>query len=208
MSDFITLLEQFNRKERFFLFLRATGKDELKLSTEFEEQLSKKIGVKVPDCAYAATDYHLDWLAASVKAYQSGLSEEQYIGKPFPNHGEQKTVKGSQEDIDLLIAFKEKGTDSYHVILVEAKGYGSWDSAQLRSKAERLKQIFPNPDKDGIRPHFCLLSPKKPQRLSAEIRRDWPHWTCLDVPVKRLEVTRIDSGGNFKICHGGLRTGP
>ncbi|MYD36095.1 MAG: hypothetical protein F4X20_03585 [Dehalococcoidia bacterium] len=203
MPDFIDLLEQFNRKERFFLFLRATGEDELRLSAAFREQLSQEIGIPVPETAYAATDYHLDWLAASVVAYQHEQAGKQFLGNIFPNHGEQKIVTGSQEDIDLLVAFPAQ--DGFHIVLVEAKGYERWSISQLNSKAERLKRIFPNPGKDGITPHFCLASnatSRPPRGNKVTLWPEWmrkhtePYWIELDLPRMRRSVTRTDKLGN------------
>ena len=205
MQDFISLLERFNRKERFFLVLQAMEVRQFPLSEHFSKKLGNKVGVEMPEDAFAATDFHLDWLAASVAAYQEGLTERQFLKKTFPNYRDSAIVTGSIEDIDLLVAFKTP--ESYHVILVEAKGYGKWSIGQLNSKIKRLNRIFPSDSSDGLKPivaHFCLMSPATSRPPTGEQIKDWPewmrngsepYWIGLDVPADRLKVTRTNKQG-------------
>ena len=58
-------------------------------------------------------DYHLDWIAASLWAYENPES----VGKAVYDEDEEAT--GTQQDIDLLIAFKAEVRD--HLVLLEAK---------------------------------------------------------------------------------------
>ena len=57
-------LKSFNRKERFLLLCDALGFDNqtFPLAEDFINKLSGCIGHEIPHDAYAAMDYHLDWL--------------------------------------------------------------------------------------------------------------------------------------------------
>ena len=200
MTDLIDLLSEFNRKERFFLVSQALGNqggtEGFTLDLGFRKRLGKVIGVEVPRTALAWMDYHLDWIAASLWAYENPQS----IGKAALNAD--KVATGTQQDIDLLIAFKADGR--YRLVLLEAKGYDAWSNEQLCKKAMRLREVFgPDGDKHaGIEPYFCLSSPKPSKNLKTE---SWPKWMkrgpdgayCwleLELPPRR-RVTRCDSGG-------------
>lgn len=193
MSDLIEILKKFNRKERFFLIGQALGNHTFELSDSFRKDLCAKIGVEVPDCAYAAMDYHLDWIAASLRAY----CEPDPTKESYSNEG--RVVTGTQQDVDLLIAFRE-GED-YHLILVEAKGYSYWDNEQLLAKAKRLNMLFGDDGKRShpkVKPHLCLMSPRRPGRLNCA---EWPQWMkeyCwleLNLEYPRWRVTRCNSDG-------------
>lgn len=193
MSDLIDLLSQFNRKERFFLIRQALGNADFSLSSAFREEFSAKIGIEVPHGAFVAMDYHLDWIAASLRAYRQSGS----ICRPFSNSDQE--VNGTQQDVDLLIAFNTEETS--HIVLIEAKGYSAWDNSQMREKAHRLSALF---GQDGKRhhpeviPHFFLMSSKKPNGLN---RDSWPawmqnaQWLKLNLDYPRLKVTRCDPCG-------------
>ena len=70
MIHLIELLESFNRKERYFLIRQAVGG--FKLSDEFRRELGNATGLAIPQDAFAAMDYHLDWLTAALHAYERG----------------------------------------------------------------------------------------------------------------------------------------
>ena len=195
MLDLVELLESFNRKERFFLIRQALGNS--RLSVNFRTKLSIAIGLAVPETSFVAMDYHLDSLAAALYAHQRGNTAGVF------NNPERQIIKGHHEDIDLIVAFSNGG--QYHIVLVEAKGATGWTNKQMRSKANRLTQIF-GPDGDrysGVVPHFCLSSPRLPQRLKAS---EWPNWMRsddgsyiwldLNFPQSRNKVTRCDAEGN------------
>ena len=130
MTNLIEILESFNRKERFFLIQEAAGEETFSLSEDYRQKLADAIGVdKIPCCAFVAMDYHLDWLHASLLLACGKADEEE----PFCNDIGVST--GNQQDIDLLVAFNSE--EVYHLILVEAKAYSSWDSKQLAQKTER-----------------------------------------------------------------------
>ena len=180
MPDLIKILEPFNRKERFFLVGAALGNAKFKLSEDYLEALGEATCVKIPENAFAAMDYHLDWLHASLFTWDYDDPEDE---GPFCNDIGVST--GNQQDIDLLIAFKAK--EYYHLILVEAKAYSSWDNQQLESKAKRLRKIFGN---DGnkypnVKPHFFLTSPRCPQNLKMD---KWPSWMTNNGKVNWLKL--------------------
>lgn len=161
----IGLLECFNRKERFFLVGNALGNSSFRLSADFRERLGKALRLeeKIPECAFAAMDYHLDWVAAALEAY--GHDDEELVFPSRERDG-RRLVEGTQEDVDFLIVFKGKD-ENHHLIFIEAKAYTPWDGRQMRSKVARMKAIFGDDGNrhTGIKPHFCLLSRKPPQRL-------------------------------------------
>ena len=193
--DLIELLESFNRKERFFLVKHALGN--FQLSYDFRKQLGCKIGLKIPHDAFAAMDFHLDWLSAALHVNECG-----YDNQTFCNP-QQRIVEGNQEDIDLLVAFKDG--EEHHLVLVEAKGVGSWDNSQMLSKASRLGEIFGDDGEcfAGAKPHFSLVSPKLPKKLKT---CEWPGWMSkngvsniwikMEFPEGRVRVTRCDAAGN------------
>ena len=176
MAGLIKLLKQFNRKERFFLVGQALDNEGFRLSDCFREKLADAIGLKeeIPCDAFAAMDYHLDWVAGSLWAYLHLDCET------FPKTD--KTSRVTQRDVDLIIAFKAEGY--HHIIFIEAKGYNSWDNAQMHLKADRLKNIFGQHGEKycNVEPHFCLASLKPPQGLKIQ---DWPKWMKKDDTQKQ-----------------------
>ena len=190
LTDLIKILDSFNRKERFFLIREASGEEAFRLSEDYREKLAEAICVdKLPCGAFVAMDYHLDWLHASLYLAYDEPGEK----GPFCNDIGVST--GTQQDTDLLIVFESEGV--YHLILVEAKAYSSWDNDQLKRKAERLGRIFGNDGKQyrpDVIPYFIITSPSKPQKLKTE---GWPKWMSdyrwieLGVPERR-KVTGCD----------------
>ena len=196
MSDLIELLSRFNRKERFYLIGQALGNREFSLSEGFRGKLidgPNGVGIEIPRDAFVAMDYHLDWIAASLF---SCFKADATNARVFCNRN--KVVTGTQQDIDLLIAFK--AGETYHLILLEAKGYSPWDNRQMREKAERLEKIFGPDGKEyqpKVKPYFFLMSSSLPERLEED---EWPswirgHWRKLTLEYPKLKVTRCDSSG-------------
>ncbi len=199
-SDLIQLLKLFNRKERFFLIGEALGKKNFDLSGDFRGRLQAAIGLKesIPAGAFAAMDYHIDWIAAALTAYATGN-----INQAFANEEScgKKLVMGNQEDVDLLVCFKGKD-GNYNLIFLEAKGYTSWNSRQMTSKVNRLRLIFGCKGDliSGVKPIYCLASQNCPQKLDCSGWPDWwlnedksPYWLKLPLPDTRLRVTRWDA---------------
>ena len=213
MTDLIEILESFNRKERFFLIAHAlglqsnSGEPAFSLSRCFREQLNTKISLEIPQDSkdvFVAMDYHLDWLQAALILAHTSQDEK----SKFCNEGEEgQVIEGTQEDVDLLVAFRVSGT--FHLILVEAKGYFGWDKGQLSSKADRLRKIFGDEGKKwcDVQPYFCTVGPKEPSRLDPDppkwmLKDGKIQWLHMGLPKRRL-VSRCDEDGgayqNFRI---------
>jgi len=196
-SDFVARLREFNSKERFYVVGTALGNPRFRLSKQFRAQLNEAFGVRVPASAFAAMDYHLDWLYAAVFLAANGKQDGVF---KMP-----KQITATQQDIDLLVAYPDDGT--CHVIMVEAKGVGSFSNRQLDSKRRRLQSIFGKGAGkwEGVRPYFGVMSPKEPaQRLAL---KGWPTWLRpngklpwieMKLPEGLKAVTRSDNGGRSK----------
>ena len=203
MSDLIKLLEWFNRKERHFLALELSGGEKFTLSEAVKQGLCSQIGITIPDDAYVAFDYHLDWVDAALhKAYCMPNSKGLFA----------TTLSGTQRDVDCFIVFESKGW--HHLVFLEAKGPdAAWGKDQLLDKAKHMKRIF---GKDGckynddkVKPHFCMTSSGKPNR---GLRTDeWPDWLTKkkdssyywfewNLPGSRLKATRCNADGGNAEC--------
>ena len=199
-QDLIELLDQFNRKERYFLICDALGLGKFSLSEDFSRRLGVALGITIPTDARVWMDYHMDWLAAAVVKWHEPSESDVY-----PNAG---LVRGSQQDVDLLFAFKEGG--HYHLVGVEAKGYESWDNRQMLKKAKRLEGLFGKygDKRPGLKVQYCLVSPRPPEKLDYTEWPDWmkpdgaPVWLELHVLYPRLEVNRWDVAQRKKSCSG------
>ena len=195
--DLIELLKLFNRKERFFLVGQALGNRDFQLSKEFRESLRNSVDLseEIPSDAFAAMDYHLDWVAAALARHAKDGGDCIFENTEC---GSKKLVMGNQEDVDLLVAFRAKD-ETYRLIFVEAKGYTSWNSDQLKSKDKRLTLLFGHDGNriKGVKPYFCLMSPNEPVNLDLpKLSRkpdDSPYWLRMKLPPCRLGVTRWDS---------------
>lgn len=234
MGNLLDILDSFNRKERFFLLAQALGqyeessgaekKAKFKLSENFREGLAKTLCLKERDIRiptdsssiFVAMDYHLDWIAASLCHFE----EQQELPYSFSNENNgDSVVKGTQQDIDLLVAFHCVDDKKYHLVFIEAKAYTSWDKSQFEEKACRLKQIFGNTvAKDSkVQPHFCLMGPKDIVDFDMQCVPTWmmPRGKlvrlCLSLPNSRLRVRRIQKS-QFKDTYQKFRvykeTGP
>jgi hypothetical protein len=205
MSELPRYLAGFNRKERFFLVGWALGNREFKLSESFRADLEGVLTLSVPEHAFVAMDYHLDWLYASLYLHRNG-------GLTGPHLNDQRLIRAQQEDIDLIVAFQDG--DTHHIVLLEAKGATGWTNKQLKSKANRLREMFGedgslNP---GIVPHFVIASPRESRRLDVT---GWPRWTAsggrvpwITLPMRddlqkvsrcRLDGTIDDYGDHWRV---------
>lgn len=207
MEGVVDNLRAFNRKERFFLIGLALGNQDFTLSEAFRRQLNETFHLQVPEDAFAAMDYHLEWLYASLSLASRGvvLSAKGAASEPCLNT--EKIIKGNQEDLDFLVAYQAK--DGCHIVLLEAKAYTGWNNKQMCCKAARLGAIFGD---DGNRwqsvvPHFAIISPRKPIHLE---HQDWPAWMSakgpvwipISLPPGRYKVTRCEPRGKQNE-HGG-----
>ena len=187
MSDLITRLQSFNRKERFILLREALGGRTFSLEAGFRERLGALIGVRVPTDAFVAMDYHLDWLQMALFLARTP-TPPQFIPKGDVLSEGQEDLNANQMDIDLLVAFDTEAKT--HLVLLEAKMETGWSNLQMRRKAKRLRQIFgDHPHSDVARPHFVLLSRTRPQRLEAG---KWPAWMKRDGKPVWMELPRPD----------------
>ena len=157
MSQVIDYLERFNRKERFILLSHVLGQEDQKafrLNRRFREDLEHKIQTPIPDDAFVAMDFHLDWLQMALYL----ADKDNSMSCAIPND---HLVKGNQEDLDLIIAFQDECTKEVHLVLIEAKADTGWTNKQLKSKAERLRRIFGGHscNTELVKPHFVPMSP-------------------------------------------------
>ena len=195
MATLLQQLGEFNRKERFYLVGMALGNEIFRLSEAFRKTLGQTLGVQVPENAFVAMDYHLDWLAASLY-----LTANPDASPPYERHGQ--LITATQQDIDLLVAYEAKGTS--HVIMLEAKGVTGYSNPQFRSKAKRLLAISQAMlwEMAHACPHFALISPKQPQRLDYEKCPSWMmgsdgrvSWIRLHLPDTLKKVVRCTQSG-------------
>lgn len=99
MVTVLKYLREFNRKERFYLVGMALGNPQFQLCKQFRETLGEALSLQVPEGAFAAMDYHLDWLAASLRLAANGEA-----GVPYRR--DQRVITATQEDIDFLVAYE------------------------------------------------------------------------------------------------------
>ena len=171
-------LKRFNSKERYHLIRSAFGNTEFRLGESFREKLRDCLGLNVPEDAFAAMDYHLDWIYASLYL---ATSQEQ----PPYRLSSDKEISGTQQDVDLLIAYESDGI--CHVVMVEAKGVLPFSNRDLNRKAKRLGVIWGD---DGgcwpnAKPHFVIASPRKPEKLTYA---EWPSWMLQKNKWLRLDI--------------------
>lgn len=122
------ILESFNRKERNLLVRDILGDCEnmLRFSDDFRRRIEKVTGVTLDARAWWATDFHFDWLFAAVMMFLGTAT----AGKAQADN-EPKLITATQEDVDLVVA------DAQHLILIEAKAYGSNSNEQVERKRRR-----------------------------------------------------------------------
>jgi hypothetical protein len=182
-------LRALNSKERFYLFTEAVGSDGLKISKRYLERIEKVFGIKITENYFAGIDFHLDWIYAALNVIDIKDYKMEY-------QNTDGCIVGNQEDIDLIIAYEDKGIT--HIIMVEAKCAGSWNNSQLESKSNRFKSIFNSIDADKIKIHFLLTSPKMPIKIDKDILSEYMktngiiEWIPLTNVPKLIRVTRID----------------
>jgi len=188
MDSLAQVLERFNRKERNLL-IRAILSDKkppppAPLSEGFCEKVKDALGFPIPADAWWGTDYHMSWLAGALAIFMKG---EAALQDTYPNpvgRKQRQLVEGNQEDIDLVIATQN------HLVLIEAKAFGTFGNAQIASKLDRLNllhdfyQELASGSDRVVCFHLLLLSPKKPQRLEA----CWPSWACKDSKVPWIKL--------------------
>lgn len=208
-----SVMARFDRKERNLL-VRAVTSNGLPpaICDKFLDDLNTKLALSelVERDSWWSIDFHLDWLAGALAFY---VDTSTMVGQARKNQvisegnlSSVPLVTGSQEDIDLIIATRT------NVILVEAKGSGSWDDKQLDRKCVRLNRIHEEylriATETGaplLRFHLVLASIHEPVRLIRSASR-WADdngklpWIRLpNSNDKPLFVSRCDSEAKVKV---------
>lgn len=147
----VEALRKFNRKERYWLIRNALGENSEKLDPKFRESLEGALSIQVPENAWWAMDYHLDWL---VGALHLSICKGEGAAYKRQCDKNQELVKGTQEDVDLVIAFEKT------LIFIEAKGDAGWDDRQVNSKIGRLQNIADKKYFEGLETYFIFMAPK------------------------------------------------
>lgn len=152
MSSLVKALQRFNRKERNWLIRDALGPGSETLCPKFRERLANALwgdnqGIEIPSGAWWTTDFHIDWLIGALTILAEGEDAVDTAKANAPGF-----VTGSQQDIDLLIAWDTT------LILVEAKGVGSWSGTGTREKLARLWGL-PETLFNGLTPYLVFTSP-------------------------------------------------
>lgn len=184
------LLRRFNRRERQLLFewaydVRLPG---LPVRMALREHLG--LDHDIPECAYAAVDYPIDWLVGALAVFTSPLTLEPgaTVDPPWKDR-----IHDSSEDVDLLIAYTVGSVE--RLILVEAKAFTGWDGKQLQSKVARLKAIFD--DRGFLAPNlqasWVMVAPKA--KLPNVQTAHWQPWmkptSVLQLPQPDLARWRL-----------------
>ncbi|EKB17159.1 hypothetical protein HMPREF1168_03386 [Aeromonas veronii AMC34] len=200
--DIISNLKSFNRKERFYLIGQMLGNPEFRMDDNQLDKISKLIGLTIPRKYFAAMDYHLDWIYASL--YLTKNNSKSCVERNFIEESGIETdyqISGTQEDVDFLLAFVDEKKIT-HIVMIEAKGDSYFSNGQLDSKNKRFKAIFGNENTwPNVRPHFIICSPKKPQKINIEepayfiFKNSKLPWFELDMGEGKNKVTRCNEGG-------------
>ncbi|HDN9007937.1 hypothetical protein [Aeromonas veronii] len=200
-NSLIDNLKSFNRKERFYLIGQMLGNPEFRMDDKQLDEISKLIEVKIPREYFAAMDYHLDWIYASLFLTQD--HGEKIFPRNFIDNNKKVDlqISGTQEDVDFLLAFIDPENKT-HIVMIEAKGDSYFSNGQLDSKNKRFKAIFGNENTwPNVRPHFIICSPKKPQKINIEepayfmFKNFTLPWLELDMGNGKNKVTRCDKEG-------------
>ncbi|WP_323895748.1 hypothetical protein [Aeromonas veronii] len=168
-NNLIDNLKSFNRKERFYLIGQMLGNPEFRMDDKQLDKISNLIGLTIPRKYFAAMDYHLDWIYASLFLTQNDANTA-FKRNSIENDGVKidYQISGTQEDVDFLLAFVDH-ENTTHIVMIEAKGDSYFTNTQLNSKNKRFKAIFGDEDTwPNVKPHFLLCSPKEPQNVSIE----------------------------------------
>lgn len=195
-------LKSFNRKERFYLVGQMLGNPDFRMDDKQLDKISELIDTQIPREYFAAMDYHLDWIYASLFLTQNH-DEKPFLRNFIDNKKVDLQISGTQEDVDFLIAFVDH-ENTTHIVMIEAKGDSYFSNAQLDSKNKRFKAIFGNENTwPNIKPHFLICSPKEPQNVSIEepayfmlTQEAKLTWFPLGMNTGKNKVTRCNN--NYK----------
>ena len=208
MRDTIDHLRLLNRKERFHLLRQVLGKTTFCLDDCFRTRLQSCLSeppcgaVSIPPDAFVAMDFHLDWIGMALRLAAEGPERPRPDRFPIRDIANDGLVSGTQQDADLLVAFRDVATT--HPVMIEAKGDTDWRNEQLDEKAGRLDGIFSGhrPWRESVAPHFLLMSPIRPKSLTKKGWPSWmmpngePLWLPLPLPDDLVKITRYDRDPN------------
>ncbi|WP_421204328.1 hypothetical protein [Aeromonas enteropelogenes] len=208
-NELIKNLKSFNRKERFYLVGQMLGNPEFRMDDKQLDEISRLIGLTIPRNYFAAMDYHLDWIYASL--YLTKNNSKSCVERNFIEENGiaiDYQISGTQEDVDFLLAFVDEKQIT-HLVMIEAKGDSYFSNGQLDSKNKRFKAIFGNENKWlNVRPHFLICSPKEPQKISIEEpayfifnKKSELTWFPLKMGDGKNKVTRCNEAD--KACNDG-----
>lgn len=207
-NELIKNLKSFNRKERFYLIGQMLGNPEFRMDDNQLDKISKLIGLTIPRKYFAAMDYHLDWIYASL--YLTKNNSKSCVERNFIEENGiaiDYQISGTQEDVDFLLAFVDEKQIT-HLVMIEAKGDSYFSNGQLDSKNKRFKAIFGNENTwPNVRPHFIICSPKKPQKINIEepayfiFKNSKLLWLELNMSDVKNKVTRCNK--DDKTCSNG-----
>jgi hypothetical protein len=188
LANFVETLRKFDSHERGILLQWALG-GPFVLSAALRAELDEHLPNPIPDNAYVAMDYVLDWLSASMTC----ILDTNALEAPQERTGNH--ISGSSEDVDLVIAWEDDL--GAHLVLIEAKGFTRWSNKQLNSKAERLAAIFSAPGLNDLDLHFVLVGPRRSAGLEID---SWPQWMRRNDRFIFLEVP--DPGPRWSVERG------
>lgn len=121
-------------------------------------------------------------------------------GTPGPHPRDSRLITGTQEDIDLLVAF-DTGRKS-HVIMLEAKGVTGYSNRQFESKVARLSAAFTVLQAEWVVPYLVLVSPMRPRYLRYDTCPPWMlgkdgqvAWLQLPMPSDMQKIVRCTESG-------------
>ncbi|MBQ0759888.1 MAG: hypothetical protein KBT72_09545 [Zhongshania sp.] len=207
---FISNLNVLNRKERYYLLLQVMGENAFVPTKQFVGSLRNQFAQPAINCdnfRFAAMDYHLDWIYAAFHATISHIDlKNDNLNELHPIAKNKNLVSGTQQDIDFIMAFSDRQSDIIHLVLIEAKGVGSWDIEQLKAKGARLRALFETHqlhEKLNVVPHFLYVSPKAP--TENQLKSDLPQLMSspanhipMWLPTPLAKVTRCSKNGEPK----------
>ena len=188
-------LMAFNRKERYHVLRHAVLGGPMTLSDRFRQDLERVLGWEsstIPDNAYVAMDYHLDWISSAYQLAGRGSGIKSTSTKEFANYPNKKSkpvISGNQEDTDLMVAFPEG--ERVVLIFIEAKADTPWKLDQIQSKGKRLKSVFGKyaDSKKLVKPKLVLLGPTETDFSREKLKKDCPSWFFVNSTVPSLSMS-------------------
>jgi hypothetical protein len=187
MPDLITLpaaLAQFDRKERRLVIEKCLGHQAARsVDCQFLREIAAA-GIRLNERCTWFADYHIDWLVGAVWLFQMGGQFQPQSGVSVRRDNSDQLVRGSQQDIDLLLA------DETPLVCVEAKWFESWELETLRDKVGRVLGAIkkarqaPSSGNRQLDLHFLLMSVRDPKPYVDALM------TCIpDASIHPLQIS-------------------